>query len=112
MLQWMIEKLGRFPYPEYRQVIVPRVPSAMENITLVAWNAKKFFVDERWKPERHLLTDIVILHEMVKAHTCVRACVRARDCVFASNAESHAVKNRRIRISAIGLQSNSSAKRG
>ncbi len=64
MLAWMTQKLRLpFPYPKYFQFAVPGVGGAMENISLVAWDAK-LLLDEALDTEWRRLLDIINVHEM------------------------------------------------
>lgn len=67
MLGWITQKLDRpLPWPKYFQFAVPAIGGAMENISLVSWDAA-FLADERLHAEIGWLIDIINLHEM--AHT-------------------------------------------
>ncbi|MEM1416073.1 MAG: M1 family metallopeptidase, partial [Myxococcota bacterium] len=67
MLRWLPERLGvPYPYPKYFQFAAPGIGGAMENISLVSWDAR-LVVDEDLAPEEQPLVDIVNLHEMAHA---------------------------------------------
>lgn len=67
LLDWITERLGRpYPYPKYFQWAAPGVGGAMENISLVSWDAA-WVLDARTHEERGWLLQLINLHEM--AHT-------------------------------------------
>jgi aminopeptidase N len=67
MLSWITQKLDRpLPWPKYFQFAVPAIGGAMENISLVSWDAA-FLADDRLRAEIGWLIDVINLHEM--AHT-------------------------------------------
>lgn len=63
MLRWIQNKLGPFPFKKYFQFAGPFVGGAMENISLVTWDAI-FVLDETFASEFADICDIVNLHEM------------------------------------------------
>lgn len=77
MLRWMTAKLDSpFPFPKYFQFAVPGIGGAMENISLVSWDAA-WVHDERLRAERGWLLDLVNLHEM--AHSWFGDAIVCRD---------------------------------
>ncbi len=77
MIAWMTERLGRtLPWPKYYQFAVPGIGGAMENISLVSWDAQ-WLCDERQHAELGWLVDVVNLHEL--AHTWFGDRVVCRD---------------------------------
>ena len=65
MVRWMCRQFGlaKWPFPKYFQLVLPKMPSAMENISLVTWS-EMFLLDASLRRERGLLTDVVNVHEM------------------------------------------------
>jgi len=77
MLGWLSEKLGTpYPYPKYFQFAVPGIGGAMENISLVSWDAA-WVLDETAFLERGWLVELVNLHEM--AHSWFGDLITCRD---------------------------------
>ncbi|MCO4769121.1 MAG: HEAT repeat domain-containing protein [Deltaproteobacteria bacterium] len=77
MMQWMQTRLGvPFPYPKYFQFAVEGIGGAMENISLVSWEAR-FVCDELLSAEWGWRVDLVNLHEM--AHSYFGDLVVCRD---------------------------------
>lgn len=77
MLAWMTQRLGRpFPFPKYYQFAVPGIMGAMENISLVSWDAV-FIVDAELRTEMGRLVDQINAHEM--AHSWFGDAVVCRD---------------------------------
>ena len=77
MLGWLSEKLGTpYPYPKYFQFAVPGIGGAMENISLVSWDAA-WVMDKTAFLERGWLVELVNLHEM--AHSWFGDLVTCRD---------------------------------
>ena len=67
MLDWITTRLARpLPWPKYFQFGVPAIGGAMENISLVSWDAA-FLSDARLHEEIGWLIDVINLHEL--AHT-------------------------------------------
>jgi len=88
MLEWMTAKLRRpFPYPKYFQFAVPGVGGAMENISLVSWDAK-LLLDEQAATEWTRLLDIINVHEM--GHSYFGDLIVCRDFAHAWLKESWA----------------------
>ncbi len=63
MLDWMVQKLGPYPFPKYFQLAAPGVGGAMENISLVTWD-EAWVVDELERAEFGWLVDLINVHEM------------------------------------------------
>ncbi len=77
MMEWMEGRLRTpFPYPKYFQFAVPGIGGAMENISLVSWDAM-FLADESLRAELGWRIDMVNLHEM--AHSYFGDAVVCRD---------------------------------
>ena len=88
MLAWMTSKLKRpFPYPKYYQFAVPGVGGAMENISLVSWDAK-LLLDADAAREWTRLLDIINVHEM--GHSYFGDLITCRDFAHAWLKESWA----------------------
>ncbi|MEO0322305.1 MAG: M1 family aminopeptidase, partial [Myxococcota bacterium] len=67
MLRWLPARLGvPYPYPKYFQFAAQGIGGAMENISLVSWDAR-LVIDETLSAEEQPLVDIVNLHEMAHA---------------------------------------------
>jgi aminopeptidase N len=65
MVKWIQKKLDyAFPWPKYYQVASPNIGGAMENISLVSWNAGVYLVDEKYAKERKHMTNLTNIHEM------------------------------------------------
>lgn len=76
-LRWMEERLGvRLAYPKYFQFAAEGIGGAMENISLVSWDAR-FVADERFEAEYGWVVDRVNVHEM--AHSWFGDAVVCRD---------------------------------
>jgi aminopeptidase N len=68
MMRWMQGRLGvPFPYPKYFQFAVEGIGGAMENISLVSWEAR-FLCDEAFRAEWGWRVDGVNLHEMAHSY--------------------------------------------
>jgi len=68
MMEWMQKRLRTpFPYPKYYQFAVPGIGGAMENISLVSWDAI-FLADEALRAEWGWLIDLINLHEMAHSY--------------------------------------------
>ncbi len=88
ILEWMTGRLGRdFPFPKYFQFAVPGIGGAMENISLVSWEAAYVIVEEL-EPEWRWLADQINVHEM--AHSWFGDAVVCRDFAHAWLKESWA----------------------
>ena len=89
MMRWMQDRLGvDFPYPKYFQFAAYGIGGAMENISLVSWEAR-FMTDPLFHEEWGWLVDIVNLHEM--AHSYFGDHVVCRDFSHSWLKESWAV---------------------
>lgn len=88
IMEWMTGRLDRdFPFPKYFQFAVPGIGGAMENISLVSWEASYLLVEEleaEWK----WLIDQVNVHEM--AHSWFGDSVVCREFAHAWLKESWA----------------------
>jgi aminopeptidase N len=88
IMSWMTERLGRdFPFPKYFQFAVPGIGGAMENISLVSWEAA-YLLKEELEPEWRWLLDQINVHEM--AHSWFGDSVVCRDFAHAWLKESWA----------------------
>ncbi len=68
MMRWLTERLRRpFPYPKYFQAALPGLGGAMENISLVTWDAI-FMCDQTLKDEWGDLVDAINIHEMAHSY--------------------------------------------
>ena len=68
MMRWMQDRLGvAFPYPKYFQFATYGIGGAMENISLVSWEAR-FMMDALYHQECGWRVDIVNLHEMAHSY--------------------------------------------
>ncbi len=68
MVRWLQEHLGaKLPFPKYHQIAVPDIGGAMENISLVTWDAQ-FVLDQTLAKEWAHLDDIINLHEMAHSY--------------------------------------------
>ncbi len=77
MMRWMQGRLGvDFPYPKYFQFAVAGIGGAMENISLVSWEAR-FLCDPLLREEWGWRIDLVNVHEM--AHSYFGNLVVCRD---------------------------------
>ena len=77
MMRWMEQRLRTpFPYPKYYQFAVPGIGGAMENISLVSWDAM-FLADASLRAEWGWRIDMINLHEM--AHSYFGDAVVCRD---------------------------------
>ncbi len=77
MLDWITQKLdSTYPFPKYYQFAVPGIGGAMENISLVSWDAR-WVCDPLQHEELGWMLDLVNLHEM--AHTWFGDAVVCRD---------------------------------
>eukprot|EP01118_Nematostelium_gracile_P010096 TRINITY_DN3449_c0_g1_i6.p1 TRINITY_DN3449_c0_g1~~TRINITY_DN3449_c0_g1_i6.p1 ORF type:complete len:290 (+),score=71.31 TRINITY_DN3449_c0_g1_i6:780-1649(+) len=67
-MDWMEKKLSnKFPYPKYYQVVMPKIGSAMENISMTVWDIR-FLVDENYSREYGDITEYVNVHEMAHSY--------------------------------------------
>jgi len=70
MVKWMAKKLNApFPFKDikYYQIVLPHMPTAMENISLVTWSDQYLF-DKKLAPERRGLFDSINVHEMAHSY--------------------------------------------
>lgn len=89
MIDWIETRLQtRFPYPKYYQFGAPFIGGAMENISLVSWDASYILDDSDLAKERQELIDVVNLHEL--AHVWFGDEVVCRDQAHAWLKESWA----------------------
>lgn len=76
LIEFAESLLGPLPWPKYFQFAAPGIGGAMENISLVSWDAR-FLFDENMHKDLGLLFDQINLHEL--AHTWFGDLIVCRD---------------------------------
>ncbi len=68
MMRWLVGRLGAsFPFAKYYQFALPGIPGAMENISLVSWDAR-YIQDETLHREAGADVDATNIHEMAHSY--------------------------------------------